>query len=290
MKCKKENIFILNFWPAVMAGLIHLPLLFLFSYLQSYAVLAEHQSSTRVVNIMRVPVRQIRPVSSSSQVKKEPEKIVKKIPEPVKKQPVEQKKTKKEKKTFKTAVRKKKKTIKKLIVKKKCLKKNNRKSVNPAKPWKSSPPEWVKKIRDVLHSNKKSLHPQKRKTAGTSVKKIVPNKHVSDSSITLYNEYISHLMAKIRKHIFYPGNARYNCQEGRVMIVFSLTSDGSLTNCKVKESSFPVLKSAALQILKSAAPFRKPPDNFNSYYPVIAVPIDFSLKKKRINHENKMEY
>lgn len=72
--------------------------------------------------------------------------------------------------------------------------------------------------------------------------------------------YSARVKSIIARRKVYPASARLTGIEGRVVIRLTISSSGSLLKVSVvKSSSYPVLDNAALQAVRSAAPFPKFP-------------------------------
>lgn len=87
--------------------------------------------------------------------------------------------------------------------------------------------------------------------------------HVASEEYASPNSYLEMVRLKIEKHKKYPDIARIRQKEGRVTIRFVITPEGNVRAAKVvKTSRHKVLDTAALQAVKDAAPFPKPPRRF----------------------------
>lgn len=72
--------------------------------------------------------------------------------------------------------------------------------------------------------------------------------------------YLEMVRLRIEKHKQYPSQARMAHMEGRVIVRFTIASDGGLRSVDVwKSSNKKALDEAALQAVRSAAPFPVPP-------------------------------
>lgn len=77
------------------------------------------------------------------------------------------------------------------------------------------------------------------------------------------NSYLEMVRLKIEKHKKYPHRARIRQKEGRVTIRFVITPEGDVKAARVvKTSRHKLLDTAALQAVKDAAPFPRPPRRF----------------------------
>lgn len=74
------------------------------------------------------------------------------------------------------------------------------------------------------------------------------------------NAYLEMVRMRIEKHKRYPAQARAAFREGRVVVRFTITTQGDLHSLDVRRSSRTrALDEAALEAVRSAAPFPAPP-------------------------------
>jgi protein TonB len=74
------------------------------------------------------------------------------------------------------------------------------------------------------------------------------------------DSYLQMVRLRIERHKHYPQHARAAFREGRVVISFTITTDGGIRSLEVRKSSnTKVLDEAALQAVRSAVPFPSPP-------------------------------
>lgn len=74
------------------------------------------------------------------------------------------------------------------------------------------------------------------------------------------NAYLEMVRLRIESRKSYPPQARAAFKEGRVVVRFTITTDGGIRSLEVRKSSkTKVLDEAALQAVRSAAPFPAPP-------------------------------
>jgi len=74
------------------------------------------------------------------------------------------------------------------------------------------------------------------------------------------NAYLEMVRLRIESRKSYPAQARAAFREGRVVLSFTITTDGGVRSLEVRKSSnTKVLDEAALQAVRSAAPFPAPP-------------------------------
>jgi protein TonB len=103
---------------------------------------------------------------------------------------------------------------------------------------------------------------------------------VPDGSVTFENarqrylkEHFTYLRNLISKQLVYPSLARKMGWSGKVTVAFVIIEDGSVQTIRVVESSgFPLLDKSAVETVRVAAPFPKPPVRAE-----IIVPVNFKL-------------
>ncbi len=96
-------------------------------------------------------------------------------------------------------------------------------------------------------------------------------KHASkEATVTIgtqsikYASYMKHIKDKVQNVWIYPQDARENGIQGRLLVYFSISKDGSLCRLSlVRSSGSKILDDAAMQAIKDAAPFPKLPDRFH---------------------------
>jgi protein TonB len=92
------------------------------------------------------------------------------------------------------------------------------------------------------------------------------------------DSYLELVRLKIEKHKKYPDTARIRQKEGRVTIRFVITAEGDVRAARVvKTSRHRVLDTAALQAVKDAAPFPRPPRRFFKGDITLELPVVFEL-------------
>lgn len=88
------------------------------------------------------------------------------------------------------------------------------------------------------------------------------------------NEHFTYIRDLIIKRLSYPRIARRMGWSGRVVVAFVVVEDGSVRSLHVRESSgYPVLDNSAMETVKSAAPFPRPPVAAE-----IVMPVQFLLQ------------
>ena len=91
-------------------------------------------------------------------------------------------------------------------------------------------------------------------------------------------DYFSMLRMRIESHKKYPDSARKRQIEGAVEVCFTLLADGEISTLTiVTPSHHPVLNQAALNAVKAALPFPRPPNNLFSSDLKINIKISFEL-------------
>lgn len=87
------------------------------------------------------------------------------------------------------------------------------------------------------------------------------------------------LLKFILDHTNYPANAKAKGIEGRVIVVFEVSENGTVTNVKVDQTVDPEIDAEALRVVSSLPRFEKPAFKNGKEVPVwFAVPISFKLK------------
>lgn len=83
-------------------------------------------------------------------------------------------------------------------------------------------------------------------------------------------EHFVYIRDRIMKHLSYPDMARRMGWSGRVMVSFVISEDGHVNNIKVLESSkFGLLDKNAVETIKSASPFPRPPVSAEIILPIV---------------------
>jgi len=83
-------------------------------------------------------------------------------------------------------------------------------------------------------------------------------------------EHFAYIRDKILKNISYPDSARRMGWQGKVLLSFIITADGSVREFKIIQSSgFTILDKSAIETVKDTAPFPKPPGEAQLVIPII---------------------
>jgi len=86
-------------------------------------------------------------------------------------------------------------------------------------------------------------------------------------------EHFTYIRDFITKQLVYPPIARRMNWSGKVVVSFTIAEDGGVHAIRVVEKSgFPILDKCALETVRKAAPFPKPPVRAE-----IVVPINFTM-------------
>ncbi|MFW8600976.1 energy transducer TonB [Desulfobacterota bacterium M19] len=86
-------------------------------------------------------------------------------------------------------------------------------------------------------------------------------KHSGEANDKIRQEYLRLVRTRIERHKKYPGRARIRWLQGEVTIRLCLTPAGKTQNLAVSKSSGrEILDQAALQAVRDAAPFPRPPE------------------------------
>jgi len=92
-----------------------------------------------------------------------------------------------------------------------------------------------------------------------------------DAARTKYlNEHFAYIRDRILRNVNYPDTARRMGWQGRVTLSFIIAADGSVKALKVLQSSgFSLLDWDAMETVRDAAPFPRPPGEAQLVFPVI---------------------
>ncbi len=79
-----------------------------------------------------------------------------------------------------------------------------------------------------------------------------------------YASYMKHIKDKVENVWIYPQDARENGMQGRLLVYFSISKNGSLYRLSlVRSSGSKILDDAAMQAIRDASPFPKLPDRLH---------------------------
>jgi protein TonB len=96
-----------------------------------------------------------------------------------------------------------------------------------------------------------------------------------ESARTKYlSEHFAYIRNKILRNVSYPDPARRMGWQGKVLLSFIITADGSVRALKViKSSGFIVLDKSAIETVRDTAPFPRPPGEAQ-----LVIPITYNLE------------
>jgi periplasmic protein TonB len=96
-----------------------------------------------------------------------------------------------------------------------------------------------------------------------------------ESARTRYlNEHFAYIRNKILSNVNYPDPARRKGWQGKVLLSFVITADGSVRSLKViKSSGFILLDKNAIETVRDTAPFPRPPGEAQ-----LVIPITYHLE------------
>ncbi|MEN6318407.1 MAG: energy transducer TonB [Syntrophaceae bacterium] len=84
------------------------------------------------------------------------------------------------------------------------------------------------------------------------------------------NKHFAYIRDKILRNVSYPDAARRKGWQGKVLLSFIITADGSARALKIiKSSGFTMLDKSAIAAVKDTAPFPKPPVEAQLVIPII---------------------
>ncbi len=96
-----------------------------------------------------------------------------------------------------------------------------------------------------------------------------------ESARTKYlNEHFAYIRNKILSNVSYPDPAKRKGWQGKVLLSFIITADGSVRDLRiVKSSGFTLLDRNAIETVRDTAPFPRPPDEAQ-----LVIPITYHLE------------
>ncbi len=92
-----------------------------------------------------------------------------------------------------------------------------------------------------------------------------------ESAKTKYlKDHFAYIRNKILRNISYPASARRMGWQGKVILSFIISADGSVREVKIIQGSgFAILDKRAMETVKDTAPFPKPPVEAQLVIPII---------------------
>ncbi len=92
------------------------------------------------------------------------------------------------------------------------------------------------------------------------------------------------LVQFLDSNLKYPEEAQKQKWEGKTLIAFTVNEDGTISNIRVLKSSWLVLDSEALRIVKMMPKWIPANENGNNKKEMVVLPITFDLKRKNIQY------
>lgn len=84
------------------------------------------------------------------------------------------------------------------------------------------------------------------------------------------NENFAYIRDKILRNVSYPDTARRRGWQGKVVLSFVITANGSVRDFKIiKSTGFTMLDNSAIETVKDTAPFPKPPGEAQLVIPIV---------------------
>jgi TonB family protein len=107
-----------------------------------------------------------------------------------------------------------------------------------------------------------------------------------DTDDKRYVTYARVIKERIMAHWSYPQEARNNLLEGRLLVVFSLNKQGSLTRLDIRESSgYDILDREAARAIRNASPFPSFPEHIAVSRLNVQASFDYYITAKRKKQE-----
>jgi len=133
-----------------------------------------------------------------------------------------------------------------------------------------------KEIEKVVKKTTPKVQPQVTKKI-TKPKKIEKMVSVEEINV-IKNKYLNRLRNLIEDKKIYPNSAKRLKQQGRVIVSFLITKEGTFKNISLKDSSkFKKLNKAALELLNNISRFEPIPDELEKNKWVIEIPINYKI-------------
>lgn len=103
-----------------------------------------------------------------------------------------------------------------------------------------------------------------------------------DTKDKRYIEYAGVIKIKIWNNWHYPAEARLSLMEGKVLVLFSLVRDGSMTQIKIERSSgYDILDKEVLRAIKASVPFPSFPESIGVNRLNIKANFDYQLSPRK---------
>jgi len=179
-------------------------------------------------------------------------------------------------------------TVQKISLQKVILKKPEVKKVEQKKEVKKVVKQKVfkkvvKKEIKKKEDNKKVVKKTTPKVQPQVTKKIIKPKKIEkmvsvEELNVIKNKYLNRLRNLIEDKKIYPKSAKRLKQQGRVIVSFLITKEGTFKNISLKDSSkYKKLNKAALELLNNISRFEPIPDELEKNKWVIEIPISYKI-------------
>ena len=102
---------------------------------------------------------------------------------------------------------------------------------------------------------------------------------VMPDQIAFFNPGNQSMYEYMQTHIKYPKKAKKEKLEGKVLVGFTVTKEGTLTDINIKNSSDPIFNESAIDLIKSMKKWQPAMKDGQPIDFKMALPINFHLKK-----------
>ncbi|MDR9490267.1 MAG: TonB family protein, partial [Spiribacter sp.] len=106
------------------------------------------------------------------------------------------------------------------------------------------------------------------------------SKAIEGADKTIDSDWLAQLKAHLSAHVYYPQQAKWRGQEGKVVVSMHISGEGRVKDYKIiRSSGVAALDAAVTEMLERAGPFPEPPaDQSTRRSQQVSVPIIFSLQ------------
>ena len=141
-------------------------------------------------------------------------------------------------------------------------------------------------VEDMDRQDKADTDLEKIKEEPKSVPEETEETISLDTDDKRYVTYFQVIKERIAAHWSYPQEARNKLLEGRLLVVFSLNKEGSLTRLDIRESSgYDLLDQEAARAIRNASPFPSFPQHITAGRLNIEATFDYRIAAKRTKKE-----
>ena len=102
---------------------------------------------------------------------------------------------------------------------------------------------------------------------------------VMPDQIAVFNPGNQSMYEYMQTHIKYPKKAKKEKLEGKVLVGFTVTKEGTLTDINIKNSSDPIFNESAIDLVKSMKKWQPAMKDGQPIDFKMTLPINFRLKK-----------